>query len=158
MHRLTRPRRRERRDERGSALLLVPTGVLVMIVLGALMVDTAAAFLAEREAESTAAALANDLATLAVDETALRLSGAYVISGARIDALKPTIQATAETQLSEVFVDGSVVVDVRILGFDRVEVTVSGAARRIIGPFGWSGFSRTYAVSATEVGHVHLSG
>lgn len=158
MHRLNARLRPKRRDEHGSALLLVPTGVLIMIVLGAVMVDSAAAFLAEREAESTAAALANDLATLSVDETALRLGGTYVISAARVNQLKPTIQATAEEQLSEVFVAGTVQVDVRILGLDRVEVTVSGAARRIIGPFGWSGAQRTYAVSATEVGHVHLSG
>lgn len=139
-------------------LLLVPTGVLVMVVLGAVMIDSAAAFLAEREAESTAAALANDLATLAADETAMRLGGVYVISAARVNALKPVITATAQAQLSEVFVAGTISVDVRIVGSDRVEVTVSGQARHIVGPFSWSGAPRTYAVSATEVGHAHLSG
>ena len=54
--------------ERGSVLMLVPAGVLVLFVLGALAVDAAIAFQAQRELSATAAALANDAATVALSD------------------------------------------------------------------------------------------
>ena len=54
--------------ERGSVLMLVPAGVLVLFVLGALAVDVAIAFQAQRELSATAAALANDAATVALSD------------------------------------------------------------------------------------------
>jgi len=53
--------------ERGSALLLMPAAVLVMIVLGAFAVDAAVVFLAEREVANLAAGIANDIAGAALD-------------------------------------------------------------------------------------------
>ena len=51
-------------------LLLVPAGVLVLFVLGAIAVDAAVAFLAQRELTGAAAAAANDAATAAVSDEA----------------------------------------------------------------------------------------
>ena len=60
---------RERADvaERGSVLVLMPAAVLVFVVLGAIAVDFAVVFLAEREVSNAAAAAANDAAGAALD-------------------------------------------------------------------------------------------
>ena len=58
------------REQRGSALLLVPAGILVLVVLGALAVDAALAFLGQRALTDAAAAAANDAAALAVSDAA----------------------------------------------------------------------------------------
>lgn len=54
--------------QRGSVLLLVPAGVLVLIILGAISVDFAIAFSRQRELSSLAAAVANDAATAALSD------------------------------------------------------------------------------------------
>lgn len=56
--------------ERGSVLLLVPAGVLVLFVLAAIAVDFGLAFLGQRELSAAAAAAANDAAGVAVSDTA----------------------------------------------------------------------------------------
>ena len=61
----------ERRDERGSTLLLVPSAVLVLFLLTALAVDGAASFLAQRELADACAGAANDAATVALDPGSL---------------------------------------------------------------------------------------
>ena len=55
-------------SERGTALMLMPAGVLIVLVLGALAVDSAILFLGERELADLTAAAANDAATVAIDE------------------------------------------------------------------------------------------
>ena len=56
----------ERQD--GSVLMLVPAAVLVLLVLAAIVVDSAIAFLGQRELTAAAAAAANDAATAAISE------------------------------------------------------------------------------------------
>lgn len=56
--------------EHGSVLLLVPAGVLVLVVLGAIALDFALAFLGQRELSGAAAAAANDIAAAAVSDAA----------------------------------------------------------------------------------------
>ncbi|HVE47909.1 MAG TPA: hypothetical protein VNA57_14330 [Acidimicrobiales bacterium] len=63
-----RSRTCNRYDKEGSVLLLVPAGVLVLIILGAIAVDLAIAFLGQRELSSLAAAVANDAATAAISD------------------------------------------------------------------------------------------
>ena len=67
--------------DRGSVLMLVPAGVLVLFVLGAIAVDFAVAFQAQRALSATAAALANDAATVALSEERL-YAGAVVLDEA----------------------------------------------------------------------------
>lgn len=59
----------------GSVLMLVPAGVLVLILLAALAVDSSVAFMAQRELTSAAAAAANDAAGAAVSDDAFYLGG-----------------------------------------------------------------------------------
>lgn len=64
-----------RRDQRGSVLLLFPVGVLVVLVLAAVAVDSSIAFLGERELAGAVAAAANDAATEAVSNDAFYRRG-----------------------------------------------------------------------------------
>ena len=57
-------------DERGSVLMLVPAAVLVVLVLGAICVDSAVVFLGQRDLANRTAAAANDIAGFAVSDTA----------------------------------------------------------------------------------------
>ncbi len=50
------------RRQDGNAMILMPAGVLVMLILAAIGVDTALLFRSQMELENTAAALANDVA------------------------------------------------------------------------------------------------
>ena len=56
------------RGERGSVLLLFPAALLIMVALAAMAVDSAVAFLAQRELTNATAAAANDAATEALSD------------------------------------------------------------------------------------------
>jgi hypothetical protein len=70
--------------ERGSVLLLFPAGILVVLVLAAMAVDSSIAFLGERELSSAVTAAANDAATKALSETAFYRGGAVELSDAEV--------------------------------------------------------------------------
>lgn len=55
-------RRAATRQDGGSVLMLVPAGVLVLLILGAIAVDFSIAFLGQRELTAAAGAAANDAA------------------------------------------------------------------------------------------------
>lgn len=65
--------------ERGSVLMLMPAAVLILVILGAIAVDSAVVFLAERELANATAAAANDAAAAAVSDAAFYGSGEVVI-------------------------------------------------------------------------------
>jgi Flp pilus assembly protein TadG len=65
--------------ERGSALMLMPAAVLLLFVLGAIAVDFALAFMAERELVNAAAAAANDAAVQAIDEARFYQEGVIAL-------------------------------------------------------------------------------
>lgn len=65
--------------ERGSALLLFPAGILVVLILGSIAVDFSIVFLAERELASAAAAAANDAAGAGIDTAHFRQTGEVVL-------------------------------------------------------------------------------
>lgn len=68
--------------------MLVPAAVLVLMILGALAVDAALAFLGQRALTNAAAAAANDAAALAVSDAAFYTDarGPLVLDGARAEA------------------------------------------------------------------------
>ena len=73
--------------DRGSVLMLVPAAVLVLLVLGAICVDSAVVFLAQRDLANRTAAAANDIAGLAVSDDAFYDgSGAVVLDDERAGA------------------------------------------------------------------------
>lgn len=61
-----------RPSDRGSALMLMPAGVLVVLILASIAVDMAVVHLRQRQALDLAAGAANDAATAAADPVALR--------------------------------------------------------------------------------------
>ena len=97
--------------ERGSSLMLFPAAVLVLIVLGALAVDTSIAFLGERELANITAAAANDIASVAVAEEAYYREGRYELDVDRVLGLARAANDDAPAYLritcTEVEVDGT---------------------------------------------------
>jgi hypothetical protein len=61
--------------ERGSALMLMPAAVLVLAILGAIAVDSAMVFLAQRELVDAASGAANDAAGAALEDAAFYRGG-----------------------------------------------------------------------------------
>jgi Flp pilus assembly protein TadG len=59
-------------------MMLVPAAVLVLIVLGAIAVDSAVVFLAQRDLSNRTAGVANDIAGYAVSESSFYQGGGAV--------------------------------------------------------------------------------
>jgi hypothetical protein len=77
------PDGRERRAERGSALVLMPAGVLVALILASIAVDMSVVHLRKRQALDLAAAAANDAATAGADPVELR-AGEFRLDAATV--------------------------------------------------------------------------
>jgi len=65
--------------------MLMPAAVLVVVVLGAIAVDSAVTFTAQRELVSAAQAAANDAAAYGIDENAFRAGDGYVLDPGRVE-------------------------------------------------------------------------
>lgn len=72
------------RRERGSALLLMPAAVLIVLVLAAITVDLSLVHLARREAMAAVEGAANDAVTFGLDEAAYRRGEGYRLDPARV--------------------------------------------------------------------------
>ena len=144
--------------QQGTVLMLVPVGVLITALLASIAVDSAAAVLAQREAQSAASSLANDLVSLGIDEASLRRHGSYRLDASRLRNLSQWGQRMAAEQLSAVFEPGSVSVAVSAAGPMAVRVSVSGSARRVIGLIGNVDGRSNWHVSAEAIARVRLSG
>lgn len=94
-------RPRGRRGDGGSVLLLVPAAVLVLVILGAIAVDFAIAFLGQRELAGLASAAANDAATAALSDQRFYRGTA----GAGIDPGDIEIDQAAAQRLAQEAVD-----------------------------------------------------
>lgn len=84
-----------RERERGSVLLLVPAGVLIVLVLAAIAVDLSIVQLRKRQAVDLAAAAANDAATAGAHADHLRRGG-YVLSEDRTADVVATVISASE--------------------------------------------------------------
>lgn len=69
--------------EQGSAVLLAPAGLLILLVLAALCFDLTLAFQSKRQLVELADAAANDAVTFGLDDARLRATGAYCLSRER---------------------------------------------------------------------------
>ena len=87
--------KRRRADERGSVLMLVPAGVLIVLVLASIAVDMSLVHLRKRQAFDLASAAANDAATAGADQAALRL-GSYVIEPGSARAVVDDVVGASE--------------------------------------------------------------
>lgn len=73
--------------EAGSVLLLFPAAILVVVVLAAIAVDSAIAFLAQREVANAVTAAANDAAGEGVSNGAFYRGGRVDLDGATVEQL-----------------------------------------------------------------------
>jgi uncharacterized membrane protein len=78
-------------DQRGSVLMLVPAAVLVLLILGAIAVDSAVVFLAQRDLANRTAAAANDIAGASAEDTSFYRGGAITLD---VDAGRRFVDAT----------------------------------------------------------------
>jgi len=140
-------------DERGSALLLVPAGILIVIILAAITVDASLAFMAERSAASIASAAANDAASLAIDIDHFRETGEYKIDP-NIAETAEVVAASARIQAGNMFIPGTLQVQVRVIDPTQVEVIVSGQVDRFILPSFASGPQH---ISARAIGTIDVT-
>lgn len=74
------------RNQRGSALMLFPAAVLIVIFLASLAVDSSVLFLGQRELANAAEAAANDAAA-AVDQDIYFGNGSYDVQSAELQRL-----------------------------------------------------------------------
>jgi hypothetical protein len=82
--------------DRGSALMLMPAGLLIVLVLASIAVDMSLVHLRKRQAFELAAAAANDAATAAVDQGRLRTTHDYVLDPERARAVVADVVAASE--------------------------------------------------------------
>jgi hypothetical protein len=75
------------RDERGSALLLFPAALLIMVALAAMTVDSSIEFLAQRELSNATAAAANDAATEALSDRSFYQGDRIELSSSAVEAV-----------------------------------------------------------------------
>ena len=73
--------------ERGSTLLLFPAALLIMVALAAMTVDSAIAFMAQRELMNATAAAANDAATEALSDRSFYEDNRIELSAAAVEAI-----------------------------------------------------------------------
>ena len=82
--------------DRGSALMLMPAGLLIVLVLASIAVDLSLVHLRKRQAFELAAAAANDAATGGVDQGRLRTTHEYVLDPERTRAVVEDVVAASE--------------------------------------------------------------
>ena len=120
--------------EHGSVLMLMPAAVLVLMMLGAVAVDAAVVFMAQRELENATAAAANDAAVAALDESLFYECGELGIDTTR--AAEVASAALAARTADAVEVTGAPAVTVQALseGPLTVSVAATGSVRTIFAP------------------------
>jgi len=79
--------RRRQPTESASALMLVPAGVLILLILGAIAVDSSLAFMAQRELHNAAIGAVNDAVTVSIGDEALQRGTEARPNGQRASAL-----------------------------------------------------------------------
>ncbi len=124
-------------SDRGSVLVLMPAAVLVFIVLGALCVDFASVWAAQRRLAVAAEAAANDVATQALDLEALYASGAVVlVPGAALEVATLSIARAGLERLDPI------IESVEVRG-NSVVVVLAGTAHHLFARSLPGGFATT---------------
>ena len=112
--------------ERGSVLALMPAAALVFLVLGSLAVDSAVAYLGEREVSNVASSIANDAATQGLDLARYYATGELVLLPERVQAVADAAGAReADGHLRDLRID------VSLVGADHVSVRVRARVRSL---------------------------
>ena len=117
------------RSQRGSVLILVPAGVLVLMILGAISVDLSIAYLAQRQLQDAASAAVNDAAGAALDQARLRQGGTVTLDPERaVAVVRQSVEADLRGPVRLTAAPG-VVVEGR-----RVTVRLQGDAPYVFSP------------------------
>jgi hypothetical protein len=125
-----------RRLDGGSVLALVPAGFLVLVLLAALAVDSAVAYLGQRQLHDAFAAAANDAVAAAVDNDKFYGQGVVALDPARLgEVICQSLVAQNVPQLRGVSVGVAVAGDsVEVAGTATVDAVfgrnLPGFARR----------------------------
>ncbi len=140
-----------RTDDRGSVLVLVPVGFLVLMLLGAMAVDSAVGFLGQRQLADATAGATNDAATAALGDAAFYGSGALVIDpAAAAEVVCRSVAAQQDGQLHAltlaIAVAGPVI---RV----RASAEVEAVFGRLLPGFGhrWVSAEATAAATSTAI-------
>lgn len=99
--------------------MLMPAGVLVVLMLGAIAFDLSLLFLRQREAASLANDVANDLATLAFDEPLFREAGRFELDPESAERLGRELIAISDLE------DDVVALAIEVIDSDRVSVSIT---------------------------------
>ena len=118
--------RRSGRPDGASVLLLVPAGIVIVLLLGAIAVDSAIVYLEQRQAYNVAFDAANDAAGAAVDRDLLRKTGTISYAAGRVETVAAQAIAASGTH-ALTFVDAGIEPD------GTVAVTVEVEVRRLFG-------------------------
>ena len=120
--------RRFRDREAGSALMLLPAAVLIVMLLAAIAIDQARVFVAQRELADLAASAANDAASRGLDIAALRAGQPVRLSPALAqEVVAVTVAANRPSTPADIV---AVVVDT---DQQTVEVTLHTTVRAFLG-------------------------
>ncbi len=139
-------RRRTATGTRGSVLLLMPAGVLIVLLLGAVAVDSAAVYLSQRQAYNVAFDAANDAAGAGIDLGIARGSGEFVLDPTRVhDIAASTVAASGG--------EGMTLVEATIAG-DEVVVTVEATVRHVFAPAFGRPSRETIRMTARAAGEI----
>jgi hypothetical protein len=131
---------------RGSVLMLMPAGLLVVLMLGAIAFDLSVLFLRQRQASSVAADLANDLTSAAFDDEVFRATGRFELDPALAADLGRTFAADSDVA------DSLVDLTVEVLADDTVRVTVAAEVDYVFaGVIPGAADGTTVTASATAV-------
>ena len=118
-----------RRSARGSVLMLMPAAVLIVLLLGAIAVDSAIVYLGQRQAYNVAFDAANDAAGAGLDAAIARESGDIVYSPARVEVLAAEAVDAAsisDLRLVSVDIDGDEVVVTVEIDIDHLFIQAFG--------------------------------
>lgn len=110
-------------DERGSVLILVPVGLLVLVILGSLAVDSAVQYLGQEQLHDALSAAANDAVTAGIDSGSFYRGGRVTLDPAEVaKVVCLDLLAQGDSQLHDVTVSAAISGDsVRLEGAAVVE-------------------------------------
>jgi hypothetical protein len=96
------PRGRDSRRDQGSVLVLVPAGLLVLMILAVLAVDSAVAYLGQQQLHDALSAAANDAVTRGLNEGSFYSSGMVALEPASVgQAICDSVLAQDDTGLHQ---------------------------------------------------------
>ncbi len=134
------------RRSRGSVLMLMPAAVVIVLLLGAIAVDSAIVYLHQREAYNVAFDAANDAAGAGIDRDLLRTTGTISYDPDRLRTL-------AAATVSAAGIDNLALVDVAPAG-DVVEVVVEVRVSHLFAPAFGGRSHETLRITARAAGQV----